>query len=123
MTIFTICQLFPGNEYKWNFDSSNPTSNVVWLAFHDHVQTSSHVGQAWNPELMAGNQPTSRDQDEFWYRDSNGIVSLILDDSGAYCHTTLSIGNIDGHIGVDKLDDNGCSHNQPTYSLSLYFNE
>ena len=117
-----------GNAYKWRFNSTNPTSNAAWRAFHDHIQTrpfTIYNNRAWNPEVMAGNQPTSRDQDSFCYTDKGGVISLLLDDDNSRCASTLSMGcdrDFCLDFGVDKLDDVFCSPNHPSRSLSLYFN-
>ena len=128
-----------GNVYKWKFSAGNPTSNAVWRAFHDHVETPFSAiknNQVWNPEVMAGSRPPkARDQDSFMYRDQFGVKSVILDDDNCDCLSTLSMGSgmcSGGHsssygpervFGVDNLDDPHCDYPQPTKSLSLYFSE
>lgn len=115
-----------GNAYKWKFVASNPTSNVVWRAFHDHVETPRGAinirdNKIWNPQVMAGSR-FKQNQDSFFYQDQFGFKSVMLDDNNDYCYSTLEI----GPNGVDNLYDSYCtssSQANPSNSLSLYFSE
>ena len=124
-----------GNEYKWKFDSSNPTAHAAWQAFHDHEITLAgkiRNNKPWNPVVLKGKSPKFP-QDSFMYRKQNGVKSILLDDDNCDCQTTLNIGHgmcADSHdkrygpanqYGVDTLYDPGCQVPRPSAGLTLYF--
>ena len=125
-----------GTMYKWIFNSSNPVANAVWRAFHDHEiipdKKVRNKAPAWNPEILNGSAP-SNVQDSFMYRDQYGVRSVLLDDDGCECFSTLLLGHAmcgAGHnpkhspayrYGVDTLSDPGCALPPPGIGLALYF--
>ncbi|KAL9968728.1 hypothetical protein ACROYT_G020847 [Oculina patagonica] len=126
-----------GTKYKWSFDSGNPVAHAAWRAFHDHSMIPAgqvvHATPAWNPEVLNGAAP-QKDQDSFMYREQYGVKSVLLDDDGCDCLSTLSLGHgMCGSVhntewggpayvyGVDRLDDPGCFGPQPGIGLTLYF--
>lgn len=132
-----------GNQFEWAFSSSNKVAHAAWLAF-TLGKTTAHVsGESWDPKVIHGVK-FERGQDNFMYRDQDGIRSLLLDDDGCDCHSTLSMGHamckegcsamygncrIKG--GVDKLSDkidtgtkgsgSKCTGPATDYGLSLYY--
>ncbi len=127
-----------GTMYKWSFTSSNnPVANAVWRAFHDHEiilpdEVKNQV-PAWNPEVLNGSAPLSA-QDSFMYREQYGVKSVLLDDDGCECYSTLLLGHGICHVGhnpsyspayhygVDTLfDPVGCPAPPPDIGLTLYF--
>ena len=125
-----------GNEYLWQFDSSNAVAHAAWLAFHDHVTTLAggvlNQQDGWDPVVLKGSKPTAK-QDSFMYRQQNGVKSILMDDDNCDCLTTLNIGHgmcTDGHdssygpanqFGVDALFDPHCNVPRPEVGLTLYF--
>jgi hypothetical protein len=124
-----------GNVFRWTFDASNTTSNAVWRAFHDGLETLSAVqrnGNVWNPTVIAGSFHGTA-QDSFMYRTQNGVRSFLLDDDNCDCKTTLQAGHgmcesshqtqysANGVYGVDILNDDSCRGPLPGNSLEIYF--
>jgi hypothetical protein len=128
---------------EWSFASSNAVAHAAWLAFTAGTVASSVSGTTWAPTVINGSV-TGSAQDNFMYRDQDGIRSLMLDDDGCDCHSTLSMGHamcgstcsssygncgISG--GVDKLSDavvtgtegsgTSCTGPATDYGLTLYY--
>ena len=126
-----------GTKYKWRFNSGNVVAHAAWRAFHDH-QTVPHKevlnhNSTWNPQVLSGTAPTSG-QDSFMYRKQDGVWSVLLNENGCDCRSSLSMGHgmCGGgyytnfgprHLayGVDALYDPGCSVPSASIGLTLYF--
>ena len=126
-----------GNIYKWDFASPSATAQQVWDSFTQGTQGRwNNNGDAWDPEVIAGsffNTP----QDSWQYRDSEGVVSFLLDDDTCDCKSTLNAGHAmcgsgwnqtyaqpDGaylRYGVDILNDDGCRGPVPENTLELFY--
>lgn len=126
-----------GNIYKWDFASPSATAQQVWDSFTQGIQGRwNNNGDAWDPEVIAGsffNTP----QDSWQYRDSEGVVSFLLDDDTCDCKSTLNAGHAmcgsgwnqtyaqpDGaylRYGVDILNDDGCRGPVPENTLELFY--
>ena len=127
-----------GNEYKWSFQPNNSVAHAAWRAFHDHEVIPKgeviHATPAWNPEVLNGITP-EKDQDTFMYREEEGVKSVLLDDDGCDCYSSLSFGHAmcgsshstsygpTGQYGVDVLYDPGCMVPRPGIGLTLYFRQ
>jgi len=126
-----------GNIYKWDFASPSATAQQVWDSFTQGTQgTWNNSGDAWNPDVIAG-AFHGRDQDAWQYRESEGVVSFLLDDDTCDCLSTLNAGHAmcggswnqqyaqpDGaylRYGVDTLNDGGCLGPLPERTLELYY--
>lgn len=126
-----------GNIYKWDFASPSATAQQVWDSFTLGTQGRwNNAGDAWNPEVIAGSF-FNTDQDSWQYRDSEGVVSFLLDDDTCDCKSTLNAGHAmcgsgwnqtyaqpDGaylRYGVDILNDNGCRGPVPENTLELFY--
>jgi hypothetical protein len=126
-----------GNIYKWDFASPSATAQQVWDSFTTGAQGRWHnSGDAWNPEVIAGSF-FNTDQDAWQYRESEGVVSFLLDDDTCDCKSTLNAGHAmcgggwnqtyaqpDGaylRYGVDTLNDGGCRGPVPERTLELYY--
>jgi hypothetical protein len=126
-----------GNIYKWDFARSSATAQRVWDSFTTGAQGKWHnSGDAWNPEVIAGSF-FNTDQDAWQYRESEGVVSFMLDDDTCDCKSTLNAGHAmcgatwnpiyaqpDGaylRYGVDTLNDGGCRGPVPERTLELYY--
>lgn len=126
-----------GNIYKWDFASPSATAQQVWDSFTQGTQGRwNNNGDAWDPQVIAGsffNTP----QDSWQYRDSEGVVSFLLDDDTCDCKSTLNAGHAmcgsgwnqtyaqpDGaylRYGVDILNDDGCRGPVPENTLELFY--
>lgn len=126
-----------GNIYKWDFASPSATAQQVWDSFTQGAQGRwNNSGDAWNPEVIAGSF-FNTDQDAWQYRDSEGVVSFMLDDDTCDCKSTLNAGHAmcgsswnqtyaqpDGaylRYGVDTLNDGSCRGPVPERTLELYY--
>ena len=126
-----------GNIYKWDFASPSATAQQVWDSFTLGTQGRwNNAGDAWNPEVIAGSF-FNTDQDAWQYRDSEGVVSFMLDDDTCDCKSTLNAGHAmcgsswnqqyaqpDGaylRYGVDTLNDGGCRGPVPERTLELFY--
>jgi len=126
-----------GNIYKWDFASPSATAQQVWDSFTTGAQGRwNNSGDAWNPEVIAGSF-FNTDQDAWQYRESEGVVSFMLDDDTCDCKSTLNAGHAmcgsswnqqyaqpDGaylRYGVDTLNDGGCRGPVPERTLELYY--
>jgi len=125
-----------GNIYKWDFGSSSATAERVWNSFTTGAQGSWNNGGAWNPTVIEGSF-FNTNQDAWQYRDSEGVVSFLLDDDTCDCKSTLNAGHAmcgagwnqtyaqpDGayqRYGVDTLNDGGCLGPVPERTLELYY--
>jgi hypothetical protein len=126
-----------GNIYKWDFASPSATAQQVWDSFTTGAQGRwNNAGDAWNPEVIAGSF-FNTDQDAWQYRESEGVVSFLLDDDTCDCKSTLNAGHAmcgsgwnqtyaqpDGaylRYGVDTLNDGGCRGPVPERTLELYY--
>ena len=126
-----------GNIYKWDFGSSSATAQQVWDSFTLGTQGRwNNSGDAWNPTVIAGSF-FNTDQDAWQYRDSEGVLSFMLDDDTCDCKSTLNAGhamcgsswnqtyaNPDGayqRYGVDTLNDGACLGPVPERTLELYY--
>lgn len=126
-----------GNIYKWDFASPSATAQQVWDSFTLGTQGRwNNAGDAWNPEVIAGSF-FNTDQDAWQYRDSEGVVSFMLDDDTCDCKSTLNAGHAmcgagwnqtyaqpDGaylRYGVDTLNDGGCRGPVPERILELFY--
>ena len=126
-----------GNIYKWDFASPSATAQQVWDSFTLGTQgVWNNAGDAWNPEVIAGSF-FNTDQDAWQYRDSEGVVSFMLDDDTCDCKSTLNAGHAmcgsswnqvyaqpDGaylRYGVDTLNDGGCRGPVPERILELFY--
>ena len=127
-----------GNIYKWDFASPSATAQQVWDSFTLGTQgVWNNAGDAWNPEVIAGSF-FNTDQDAWQYRDSEGVVSFMLDDDTCDCKSTLNAGHAmcggsgwnqtyaqpDGaylRYGVDTLNDGGCRGPLPERTLELFY--
>ncbi|CAJ1395034.1 unnamed protein product [Effrenium voratum] len=131
------------NQLEWHFDPDNPVAHAAFNAMK-HGTTSHFVnGAGWDPRILRGSK-TANGQDTFMYRDQNGIRSLMLDDDGCDCHSTLSMGHAmcgdscNDHYGkckilggVDKLSDRAetggegsgkvCTGPATDHGLTLYY--
>lgn len=123
-----------GTVYRWKFDPSNPTAHAAWNAFYHHRDQRITHSRAWDPHVIAGPTPNVQ-QDSFTYRLQNGVRSLLLDDDGCDCYSTLSFGHglcgssfsttygPAGRFGVDLLYDTYCQTPDPKRGLTLYFRD
>ena len=126
-----------GNIYKWDFASPSATAQQVWDSFTLGTQGIwNNTGDAWNPEVIAGSF-FGTDQDAWQYRESEGVVSFLLDDDTCDCVSTLNAGHAmcgagwnqtyaqpDGaylRYGVDTLNDGGCRGPLPERTLELFY--
>lgn len=126
-----------GNILKWDFASPSVIAQYMWDSFTVGTQGSwRQDGDPFNPEVIAGNKPNP-DQDAWKYRDSEGVVSFLLDDDGCDCQSTLNAGHAmcgggwnqtfaqpDGaylRYGVDTLYDGGCRGPVPERTLELFY--
>ena len=126
-----------GNIYKWDFASPSATAQQVWDSFTLGTQGRwTNTGDAWNPEVIAGSF-FGTDQDAWQYRESEGVVSFLLDDDTCDCLSTLNAGHAmcgsswnqqyaqpDGaylRYGVDTLNDGGCRGPLPERTLELFY--
>lgn len=127
-----------GTIYRWDFNSSTKTSQSVWNAFSQGIETgateSVNAG-AWNPTAISGIFHGTA-QDSFMYRMQGGLKGFILDDDNCDCISTLNAGgNMCGAtwnsgygdgifgFGVDNLYDNACNTPESNKSLFIYFKE
>ena len=126
-----------GNVYKWDFSDSSTTALRVWDSFFSGTQGSWADQGTWNPTVLAGSFH-GQAQDSWQYRESEGVVSFMLDDDTCDCYSTLNAGHAmcgssgwsqtyaqpDGaylRYGVDILNDNSCRGPLPTNSLELFY--
>ena len=82
---------------------------------------------------MLYGQVPRQTQDSFMHREQNGVRSILLDDDGCDCYSSLNIGHgmcFDGHntnfgpvgqYGVDSLYDPGCQVPRAGVGLILLF--
>ena len=125
-----------GTTYKWRFDSSNSVAHAAWRAFHDHEIVSfgevTNSPDDWMPTTLNGGTPMTT-QNSFMYREQYGVRSILLDDDGCDCLSTLNIGHgmcLEDHntsngpanqFGVDTLYDPACNAPRAGIGLTLYF--
>ena len=128
----------------FDFDDSCDVAHAAFQAFHDGVEGRIVGGSCnWRPKAIQGTAPPT-DGDSFFYGDSWGVKSLLLDDDGCYCASLLEAGKIacwpaggaqnswgdspqGASIppGVDFIaPSDGCSYVDPAAGpLSFYFRE
>jgi hypothetical protein len=128
----------------FDFDDSCDVAHAAFQAFHDGVEARIVGGACnWTPKAIQGSAPPT-DGDSFFYGDSWGVKSLLLDDDGCYCASLLEAGKIScwsaGQAqntwgdspqgatipaGVDFIAPaDGCSYVDPAAGpLSFYFRE
>lgn len=125
-----------GNEYFWGFGAATSAAHAAWRAFHDHEVISYgeviDVSPPWDPLVLNGVSP-SRSPDSFMYREEQGVKSVLLDDDGCDCYSSLSLGHAlcstshntnygpTGQYGVDALYDSHCNVPRQGVGLTLYF--
>jgi hypothetical protein len=108
-----------GVRYVWKFDSTNDIAHAAWNAFRHGMETVTPIKNSndkWNPTSILKADGTAKDatsfndQDSFLYTTTqSGVKSILLDDNGDDCHSTLQLGRgiNGGGWGVDKI--NGAS--------------
>lgn len=101
---------------------------------HLYLNVYTIVAMSYLFFIQTGPTPY-RQQDSFMYRLQNGVRSLLLDDDGCDCYSTLSFGHgmcnagfsttygPTGRFGVDLLYDTHCQTPDPKRGLTLYFRD
>ena len=128
----------------FDFDDSCDVAHAAFQAMHDGVEARIVGGSCnWTPKAIQGTAPPT-DGDSFFYGDSWGVRSILLDDDGCYCASLLEAGKIscwsNGQTqntwgdspngasippGVDFVaPSEGCSYVDPAKGpLSFYYRE
>ena len=91
-------------------------------------------GNVWAPKVVNGTGLADNPvQDSVKYRKEQGVFSLLIDDDGCDCHSSLSLGHgmcgttfstqygVENSFGVDLLHDPGCHTPNNQNGLTLYF--
>jgi hypothetical protein len=126
-----------GNIYKWDFADGSGTAQYVWDSFTQGAQGVWANAGEFRPKVIEGAFHGGV-QDTWQYRESEGVVSFLLDDDSCDCISTLNAGHAmcggsgwnqqyaqpDGaylRYGVDTLNDGGCRGPVPERTLELYY--
>ncbi|KAA0150819.1 hypothetical protein FNF28_07209 [Cafeteria roenbergensis] len=126
-----------GTAYVWDFDPDNEVAHAAWEAFSQGKETAydgTSGTVTWNPSAVLGGAFHGRDQTYFVYRYSNGVRSFLLDDDQCSCFSTLEagytlcrgpddLGNVEGSLGADKLNGEGCTSPGFSTSVELFVRE
>eukprot|EP01052_Picozoa_sp_SAG31_P008528 SAG31_NODE_433_length_15750_cov_6.132579_5_plen_104_part_00 len=78
----------------FDFDDSCDVAHAAYQAFHDGSEQRIVGGACnWRPKAIQGTAPPT-DGDSFFYGESWGYKSILLDDDGCYCQSLLEAGKI-----------------------------
>ena len=79
---------------KWTFKSGCNTAHAVFQSLRDRKMTKSSNGCHWKPSVLKGSIRHVAASDSWFYGNTFGVTSFLLDDDHCYCHSLIEAGEI-----------------------------